>query len=123
MAEGWTQLRDPAVPLWGVGVSVPGPVEFATGTVVSPPIMSGWDGTSIPERFADDFSPLVFVDNDVNAMVVGERQSRYPGLTDLLFVKVGTGIGAGIIASGRTLRRARPQPRAGRRLTNPRVAP
>lgn len=104
-AQGLQQLRDRGVPLWGVGVSVPGPVEYATGTVVSPPIMSGWDGAVIPERLAD-LSPVVFVDNDVNAMVVGEREMRYPAVADLLFLKVGTGIGAGIIASGRTLRGA-----------------
>lgn len=67
--------------------------------------MSGWDGTSIPDRLRD-FSPLVFVDNDVNAMVVGERETWYADVADLLFVKVGTGIGAGIIANGRTLRGA-----------------
>ncbi len=98
-------LQDPDVPLWGVGVSVPGPVEFATGTVVSPPIMTGWDGTCIPGRLAQ-FGPLIFVDNDVNAMVMGERAASYPRVDDLLLIKVGTGIGAGIIANGRTLRGA-----------------
>lgn len=99
-------LRDSGTPMWGVGVSVPGPVEFATGTVVSPPIMTGWDGTCIPERLGPHFGPLVFVDNDVNAMVIGEWAARYPTVDDLLFIKVGTGIGAGIIANGRTLRGA-----------------
>lgn len=105
VAAGLAGLRDPDLPLWGVGVSVPGPVEFATGTVVSPPIMTGWDGTSIPERLGG-LTPLVFVDNDVNAMVMGERAARYPEVDDLLLIKVGTGIGAGIIATGRTLRGA-----------------
>ena len=98
-------LQDGDVPLWGVGVSVPGPVEFATGTIVSPPIMTGWDGTCIPGRLAQ-FGPLIFVDNDVNAMVMGERAASYPVVDDLLLIKVGTGIGAGIIATGRTLRGA-----------------
>ena len=106
VCEGLEALRDGARPLWGVGVSVPGPVEFATGTVVSPPIMTGWDGTNIPSRLRDQFGPLVFVDNDVNAMVIGERAARYPDVDDLLLIKVGTGIGAGIIATGRTLRGA-----------------
>lgn len=103
---GLDSLRDPGTPLWGVGISVPGPVEYATGTVVSPPIMTGWDGTCIPERLTAHFGPLVFVDNDVNAMVIGERAVRYPAVDDLLFIKVGTGVGAGIIATGRTLRGA-----------------
>lgn len=105
VSAGLAELRDPDLPLWGVGTSVPGPVEFANGTVVSPPIMTGWDGTNIPERLGH-LTPLVFVDNDVNAMVMGERAARYPAVDDLLLIKVGTGIGAGIIATGRTLRGA-----------------
>jgi len=103
---GLAKVRDERLPQWGIGVSVPGPVEFATGTVVSPPIMNGWDGTCIPDRLRDRFGPLVFVDNDVNAMVIGERAARFNDVDDLLFIKVGTGIGAGIIATGRTLRGA-----------------
>jgi len=38
--------------LWGIGIAVPGPVEFATGRPISPPIMPGWDGYPIRERFA-----------------------------------------------------------------------
>ena len=39
----------------GIGVGVPGPVAFATGRPVSPPIMPGWDGFSIPDWFADRY--------------------------------------------------------------------
>lgn len=106
VGEGLRRVRNPELPLWGVGVSVPGPVEFATGTVVSPPIMTGWDGTCIPDRLGPEFGPLIFVDNDVNAMVMGEQAATYAGVDNLLLVKVGTGVGAGIIATGRTLRGA-----------------
>ena len=106
VSEGLHAVRNPDLPVWGVGVSVPGPVEFATGTVVSPPIMNGWDGVCIPQRLAGQFGPLIFVDNDVNAMVMGERAATYSGVDNLLLIKVGTGVGAGIIATGRTLRGA-----------------
>lgn len=106
VSEGLSALDIGDNPVWGVGVSVPGPVEFATGTVVNPPIMTGWDGTCIPARLGERFGPLIFVDNDVNAMVMGERAARYPAVEDLLLIKVGTGIGAGIVATGRTLRGA-----------------
>ena len=36
----------------GIGIGVPGPVEFASGRPVNPPIMPGWDGYSIPDWFA-----------------------------------------------------------------------
>ena len=85
----------------GVGVGLPGPVEFATGTPVAPPIMPGWDGYPVGRRLRDRYGVPVLVDNDVNIMAVGEHWSAWRDTANLLFVKVGTGIGCGIIADGR----------------------
>ena len=90
----------------GVGIGLPGPVEFATGRPVNPPIMPGWDGIAVPQRFVERYDVPVLVDNDVNIMAAGEYWARYRDITDLLFIKVGTGIGAGIVASGRIHRGA-----------------
>jgi glucokinase-like ROK family protein len=84
-----------------VGVGVPGPVERASGVLRSPPIMPGRDGFPIREAFASEYGAPVFVDNDVNVMALGEhRDGAGKGLDNLLFVKIGTGIGGGIIADG-----------------------
>jgi predicted NBD/HSP70 family sugar kinase len=90
----------------GVAISVPGPVQYATGRVVSPPIMTGWDGFDIPGFFRQRYGVTVLVDNDVNAMAVGEQRMCYPDVDHLAFVKVGTGVGCGIIAGGQVLRGA-----------------
>jgi predicted NBD/HSP70 family sugar kinase len=84
----------------GIGVGVPGPVAFHTGQPVSPPIMPGWDGFSIPGWFADHYDVPVLVDNDVNIMAVGEHWTYWRAVEHLLFIKVGTGIGCGIVAGG-----------------------
>jgi predicted NBD/HSP70 family sugar kinase len=84
----------------GVGVGVPGPVEFATGRPVNPPIMPGWDNHPISDELADHYDALVLVDNDVNIMALGEHWSTWPDAEHLLYVKVGTGIGCGIVAGG-----------------------
>jgi predicted NBD/HSP70 family sugar kinase len=90
----------------GIGIGVPGPVEHASGRAVSPPIMPGWDGYPIPEHFADLGVP-VLVDNDVNIMALGEYWATWRHeVDDLLFIKVGTGIGCGIVVSGRIHRGA-----------------
>lgn len=90
----------------GIGIGVPGPVEHASGRAVSPPIMPGWDGYPIPEHFADLDVP-VLVDNDVNIMALGEYWSYWRhSVDDLLFIKVGTGIGCGVVASGQIHRGA-----------------
>jgi predicted NBD/HSP70 family sugar kinase len=83
-----------------IGLGVPGPVEFATGTVVRPPIMPGWDGFVVPEWFRQHYDAPVLVDNDVNIMALGEYWSGDYRAQELLVVKVGTGIGCGIIHEG-----------------------
>jgi predicted NBD/HSP70 family sugar kinase len=90
----------------GIGVGVPGPVEHATGLPRNPPIMPGWDGFPIPERFAAGFGAPVLVDNDVNVMALGEHWRHWREVEHLLFVKVGTGIGCGIVIDGHVHRGA-----------------
>ena len=94
--------------VFGVGIGVPGPVEFAAGRAVQPPIMPGWHGVSIAEHFADALPAIeVLVDNDVNIMAVGEYRTYWRRLvSDMIYVKVATGIGAGIIAGGELQRGA-----------------
>jgi predicted NBD/HSP70 family sugar kinase len=92
--------------LRGIGMGVPGPVEFATGRPISPPIMPGWDGYSIPEHLAARFDVPILVDNDVNIMAVGEHWTNWRAERHFLFVKVGTGIGCGIVAEGKIYRGA-----------------
>ena len=87
--------------VWGVGVGLPGPVEFETGTPVSPPIMPGWDGFDVRSFFATRYHAPVWVDNDVNVMALGElRGGLATGHRDVVFVKIGTGIGAGLVSRG-----------------------
>jgi predicted NBD/HSP70 family sugar kinase len=84
----------------GIGIGVPGPVEHANGRPRNPPIMPGWDGYPIPDRFAESYGVPVLVDNDVNIMALGEHWSHWREVDHMLFVKVGTGIGCGIVAEG-----------------------
>jgi predicted NBD/HSP70 family sugar kinase len=91
----------------GVGVGLPGPVEFASGTAVHPPIMPGWDGFPVPPHIQQHFDVPVLVDNDVNIMALGEYWTEWrDAVEDLIFVKVGTGIGSGIIVAGQIHRGA-----------------
>ncbi|QNE35314.1 ROK family transcriptional regulator [Leifsonia shinshuensis] len=92
--------------LVGVGVGVPGPVEHSTGLPVNPPIMPGWDRFDIPAYVRRVFDVPVLVDNDVNLLALGEHALAWPDQSEMLFVKVATGIGAGIISGGRLQRGA-----------------
>jgi predicted NBD/HSP70 family sugar kinase len=84
----------------GIGIGVPGPVSFSEAKAVNPPIMPGWDGFSIRDWFAQHYDAPVLVDNDVNIMALGEHWTSWRETEHLLFIKVGTGIGCGIVASG-----------------------
>ncbi|MFJ2770699.1 ROK family protein [Streptomyces sp. NPDC087300] len=92
--------------LQSIGVGVPGPVEFSTGRPVDPPIMPGWHQYPIPEFFAERFGARALVDNDVNVMALAEQRRAFPDTRYLLYIKVGTGIGCGIVADGRLHRGA-----------------
>ncbi|WP_406841440.1 ROK family protein [Streptomyces sp. AHU1] len=89
----------------GAGIGVPGPVRFPEGVPVAPPIMPGWDGFPVREALSQELGCPVMVDNDVNLMAMGERHAGVARTTDdFLCVKIGTGIGCGIVAGGRVHR-------------------
>lgn len=93
--------------VWGIGIGVPGPVEFSAGRPVSPPIMPGWDGYPVGRRLADRYQAPAWVDNDVNLMALGElRAGLAQDQADVIYIKIGSGIGAGLISAGRLHRGA-----------------
>jgi glucokinase len=95
-----TKLGRDQSDLLAIGVGLPGPVEHSTGRPINPPIMPGWDRYDVPGRFRDVFDAPVLVDNDVNIMALGEREHAWPDVDHLVFVKVATGIGSGVISGG-----------------------
>jgi predicted NBD/HSP70 family sugar kinase len=94
----------PVRDLVSVGVGLPGPVEHSTGRPINPPIMPGWDDADVPGILSARLRVPVLVDNDVNLMALGEHTTQWRDVDHLLFVKVATGIGAGVISDG-SLRR------------------
>jgi len=98
----------PVSALAGVGVGVPGPVSFRDGRLVGvPPQMPGWERYPIRDRLTRELNLRVTVDNDVNAMALGEAHAGAArGANDFLFVKLGTGVGCGIVTNGTLFRGA-----------------
>ncbi len=84
--------------LMAVGVGVPGPVITDAGAVVSPPIMPGWDGYPIRESLQKEWGLSVSLNNDAELGALGEwAYGAGRGEKNLAFIKVGSGIGAGLI--------------------------
>lgn len=88
-----------------VGIGLPGPVQFATGRPGLPG-WPDWQGFDVRGFFTDIIEVPVLVDNDVNIAALGERAASWPEVDDLLYLKVATGIGAGIISGGHLQRGA-----------------
>jgi len=87
----------------GIGVGVPGPVDFTHSVLIAPPLMPGWENFPIRDFFQHTFpAAYVVVDNDVNIMAIGEqRAGEGIGIDHFIFIKIGTGIGSGIISNGK----------------------
>lgn len=95
------QRGDFDINVWGIGLGIPGPVEFSTGRAVAPPIMPGWNEYDIRKRLQDRYNVPVWVDNDVNVMALGEvRCGAAVGYCDVVVIKISTGIGAGLVSNG-----------------------
>jgi predicted NBD/HSP70 family sugar kinase len=87
-------------PLLGVGVGSPGVVDLG-GVVLEAPNLD-WFGVDLAGRLAAalDGAPSTHVANDANAAVLGELSLNGPEGRSLLLVKIGHGVGAGLVVDG-----------------------
>ena len=93
--------------LSAIGVGVPGPVVAEAGMVVAPPIMPGWDQFPIRDTLQKRWNCPVSLSNDAELGALGEWASGAGrGELNLAFIKVGTGVGAGILINGQIYRGA-----------------
>jgi len=88
----------------GIGLNVPGPVDVASGRTINPPSMAGWHDFDIRGAFGATYRCPVVVEKDGTAMAFGEHRRAYPSIPNLVFIKLGTGIGTGIVVDGKPYR-------------------
>ncbi|GAA0343157.1 ROK family transcriptional regulator [Streptomyces olivoreticuli] len=89
----------------GVGLGVPGPIDVASGTLGSTAILPGWAGTNPRDDLAARIGVPVYVDNDANLGALGELVwGAGRGATDLAYIKVASGVGAGLVINGQIYR-------------------
>lgn len=89
----------------GVGMGLPGPIDRTTGAVGSSAILPGWVGVPAAEAMTEALGLPVLVDNDANLGALGELTwGAGQGHRDVVYVKVSTGVGAGLVLDGRLYR-------------------
>lgn len=89
----------------GVGLGVPGPIDVESGTLGSTSILPGWTGINPSKELASRLGVPVHVDNDANLGALGELVwGSGRGVKDLAYIKVASGVGAGLVIDGRIYR-------------------
>ena len=109
IAEAVTALQGSALrsaPIAALGLSVPAPLDVTSGRVAMPSVMYGWEHLDIRAALGGRIGLPVAVDNDVNLLCLAEHRLNWPDCRNFAFVKIGTGIGCGIMIGGRLLRGA-----------------
>ncbi|BDZ38518.1 ROK family transcriptional regulator [Microbacterium suwonense] len=89
-----------------IGVSLPGPVDIASGSVTQPSRMPGWPGFQVGDHLRERHGVPTVVDNDANLAALGEHAAQFGTDKHSITVKAGTAIGSGIIVDGRVHRGA-----------------
>ncbi|MFE3519942.1 ROK family protein [Streptomyces sp. NPDC059166] len=89
----------------GVGLGVPGPIDVESGTLGSTSILPGWTGINPSQELAGRLGVPVYVDNDANLGALGELVwGSGRGVKDLAYIKVASGVGAGLVIDGHIYR-------------------
>jgi glucokinase-like ROK family protein len=89
----------------GVGLGVPGPIDVESGALGSTAILPGWSGINPRQEMSDRLGVPVQVDNDANLGALGELVcGGGRGVKDLAYIKVASGVGAGLVIDGRIYR-------------------
>ncbi|MEU3630148.1 ROK family transcriptional regulator [Streptomyces fradiae] len=89
----------------GVGLGVPGPIDVSSGTLGSTSILPGWSGINPGQELSRRLGVPVYVDNDANLGALGELVwGAGRGVRDLAYIKVASGVGAGLVIDGQIYR-------------------
>lgn len=88
-----------------IGVSCGGPLDSRRGVILCPPNLPGWVNIPLRDMLQERFRVPVHIQNDANACALAEwKLGAGRGTEDMIFLTMGTGMGAGVIAEGRLIR-------------------
>ncbi|MCF2707259.1 ROK family transcriptional regulator [Arcanobacterium haemolyticum] len=106
LREGEKLAKATDTTLTALGIAIPGPVDAATGTIIGPSRMPGWNGCNIPQAFSELTDLPVVVENDARIGASGEYayrrhiDPRTPLVQDYIYVKAGSAIGGAFVQNG-----------------------
>lgn len=100
-------ITDVQVPLLGIGIGVPGPVDSTAGVVIEPPNFGGWRNVALTAHLSEHFGVPCWLDDDAKAAAFGERwYGAGRNEETLLYISLRSGVGSGLIVGDRVYRGA-----------------
>ncbi len=85
----------------GIGMGVPGPVNYKSGVIHFAPNLPGWKEVPLAEIIKQEFQMPIIIENDANVAAWGEKIfGAAQGINDMICLTLGTGIGGGLIFNG-----------------------
>lgn len=88
----------------GIGIAAPGPLDYRTGVIFTPPNLAGWDRVPLRDIFTEQFHIPIFVENDAHTAGLGEYMfGAGRGANNIVYLTISTGIGGGVIIDGEIL--------------------
>jgi len=92
------QLHNIAGKLLGIGISIPGWVDYRVGKIIKVPNLLGWENYPIKQELEDIFSVPVYIENDANLSALAELWfGKGKQHNQMIYILVEDGIGTGII--------------------------
>ncbi|MDF2716469.1 MAG: family transcriptional regulator [Paenibacillus sp.] len=89
----------------GLGVGVPGPMDYGTGSLLDPPNFPGWRGFPLQRTLQDRFGLVTLIEDDARTSAMAERwYGLGRSVQDLVFITMGIGIGGGVVGNGKIVR-------------------
>ena len=87
--------------LLAIGISCGGPLDSKNGVILGPPNLPGWENVPLTQMFSEKYNVPVYLQNDANACALVEwKLGAGRGARNMIFLTMGTGMGAGIVAEG-----------------------
>ncbi len=88
-----------------VYIGLPAAVDFENGDIIRAPLYGSWKNLNLKQALEDRFSFPVYIENDVKLSSLGEKNyGSGKDFSDMVFVEISNGIGAGIILDNNLLR-------------------
>jgi glucokinase len=88
----------------GIGIAAPGPLDYRSGVIFTPPNLAGWDRVPLRDLFTGQYHIPIFVENDAHTAGLGEYMfGAGRGANNMVYLTISTGIGGGVIIDGKIL--------------------